>query len=77
MMDSGTFLAKVAEVLDHDGKLTKGQALDSVEVWDSLGILSVVDLLEELGADVDIDALSNIQTTDDLIVLAGSAVNDD
>lgn len=76
-MDSATFLAKVAEVLDHDGVLERGQSLESVEVWDSLGILSVVDLLEELGAEVDIDALSNLETTDELIALAGSAVQDD
>lgn len=73
-MDSATFLAKVAEVLDYDGVLELGQSLDTVETWDSLGILSMVDLLEELGAEVDIDALSNIASTDELIALAGSAV---
>lgn len=73
-MDSATFLAKVAEVLDYDGVLELGQSLDTVETWDSLGILSMVDLLEELGAEVDIDALSNIASTDELIALAGTAV---
>jgi hypothetical protein len=75
-MNVETFLAKVAEVLDHDGELLRGQSLEDIEVWDSLGILSVVDLLEELGADVDIDALSKIATTDDLIALAGEAVSE-
>jgi acyl carrier protein len=74
-MDSITFLAKVAEVLDYEGALEAGQALEDVEVWDSLGILSVVDLLEELGAEVNIDALADVVTTDDLIKLAGSAID--
>lgn len=75
-MNSSEFLAKVAEVLDHDGELSKGQDLADIEVWDSLGILSVLDLLEEMGVELDIDALSDLQTTDELIALAGSKIND-
>lgn len=75
-MDSTAFLAKVAEVLEHDGKITRGQNLEDIEMWDSLGILSIVELLEELGAEVDIETINNLKTTDELIALAGSAVND-
>jgi acyl carrier protein len=75
-MDSSTFLAKVAEVLEYDGEITRGQNLDDIDMWDSLGILSIVELLEELGAEVEIDTLNNIKTTDELIALAGEAVND-
>lgn len=75
-MDSATFLAKVAEVLDYDGDITRGQNLEDIDMWDSLGILSIVELLEELGAEVDIDTINNLKTTDELIALAGGAVND-
>jgi acyl carrier protein len=75
-MNSTEFLAKVADVLEYEGSLATGQSLEDIEVWDSLGILSVVDLLEEIGADVDIEQLSNLVTTDDLIAIAGSAVSD-
>ncbi|MGN6594494.1 hypothetical protein [Sphingopyxis terrae] len=75
-MDSATFLAKVAEVLDFDGDITRGQNLEDIDMWDSLGILSIVELLEELGAEVDIDTINNLKTTDELIALAGGAVND-
>lgn len=75
-MNSADFLAKVAEVLEYEGTLSMGQSLDDVDVWDSLGILSVVDLLEEIGAEVDIDQLSNLTTVDELIAIAGSAVSD-
>jgi acyl carrier protein len=75
-MNSAEFLVKVADVLEYDGILSKGQSLEDIDVWDSLGILSVVDLLEEIGAEVDIEQLSNLVTTDDLIAIAGSAVSD-
>ncbi len=75
-MNSAEFLAKVADVLEYEGSLSRGQSLEDIEVWDSLGILSVVDLLEEIGADVDIEQLSNLVTTDDLIAIAGSAVSE-
>jgi acyl carrier protein len=75
-MNSADFLAKVAEALEYEGTLSMGQSLDDVDVWDSLGILSVVDLLEEIGAEVDIDQLSNLTTVDELIAIAGSAVSD-
>jgi hypothetical protein len=75
-MDSTTFLAKVAEVLDYDGEIVRGQNIEEIDMWDSLGILSVVELLEELGAEVDIDTINNLKTTDELIALAGGAIND-
>jgi acyl carrier protein len=75
-MDSATFLAKVAEVLDYDGEITRDQNLEDIDMWDSLGILSVLELLEELGKDVDIDTINNLTTAEELIALAGGAVND-
>ncbi|WP_257550900.1 hypothetical protein [Sphingopyxis sp. DBS4] len=74
-MDSAAFLAKVAEVLDYDGEIVRGQKLEDIDMWDSLGILSIVELLEELGAEVDIDTINDLKTTDELIALAGEAVS--
>lgn len=74
-MDSTAFLTKVAEVLEYDGGITRGQNLEDIDMWDSLGILSIVELLEELGAEVEIDTLTNLKTTDELIALAGDAVS--
>lgn len=75
-MDSATFLAKVAEVLEYDGEINRGQNLEDIDMWDSLGILSIVELLEDLGAEVDIDTINNLKTTDELIALTGGAVHD-
>jgi hypothetical protein len=68
------FFQKVAEALDSSAELSLGQALDSVEGWDSLGILAILDLLESGGVPVDLDELRAAQTTDDLLRLAGSMV---
>jgi acyl carrier protein len=75
-MNSTEFLAKVAEVLEYDGDITRGQELADIDMWDSLGILSIVELLEELGAEVDIETINNLATTDELIALAGAAIGD-
>lgn len=70
-MKSVDFLVRLAEALDYDGVLSLGQDLESIEGWDSLGILSVIELLEEIGAKVNIDVLYQLKTTDDLIAVAG------
>lgn len=75
-MNSTEFLQRVAEALDHDGELALGQALEEIDTWDSLGMLSIVGLLEELGVEVDTDAVGALKTTDELIAMAGSAVHD-
>jgi len=75
-MDSAAFLIKVAEALDYDGEIVRGQKLEDIDMWDSLGILSIVELLEELGAEVDIDTINGLETVDELIALAGKAVSD-
>jgi acyl carrier protein len=75
-MNNVAFFARVAEALDYEGVIERGQELAALEMWDSLGILSIIDLLEEIGIEVDIDALSKLETTDELIALAGLAVRD-
>ena len=73
-MNVEEFFQKVAEALDSSTALARGQALESVEGWDSLGILAILDLLESGGVTVDLDELRAAQTTDDLLRLAGSLV---
>ncbi|MFZ6864531.1 hypothetical protein ACO0K7_18020 [Undibacterium sp. Ji67W] len=76
-MNRIVFLKRVAETLDYEGTLEKGQPMESIDGWDSLGILSMIELFSDLGADVDIDAFSKLKTVDDLIALAGKLVDDE
>lgn len=72
-MDNTEFFSKVADVLDYDGEITPGQDLVDIDMWDSLGILSIVELLEEMGVEVDIETLNGLTTTDELFSLAQRA----
>ncbi|HEU0100043.1 MAG TPA: hypothetical protein VFQ67_14875 [Allosphingosinicella sp.] len=73
-MTADEFLQQLTDVLEADEPLRPGQRLADVETWDSLGILAAVELYDELGVKVDLASVGDAQTTDDLVVLAGSAV---
>jgi hypothetical protein len=68
------FLSQLTDAIEADEPLRPGQPLAESAVWDSLSVLSVVDLFEQIGVDADLDSIGNATTTDDLIALAGSAV---
>ena len=44
-MKTDEFLKRVAEVLDYEGVILSEQELLTIDEWDSLGILSVMELL--------------------------------
>lgn len=69
------FLGQLTDALEADERLTLGQDLAELEMWDSLGILGVVDLYEQIGVEVDLDRINEAKTTDDLVDLAGPAVS--
>ena len=73
-MNVEEFFKKVAEALDTSETLTCGQGLDTVEGWDSLGVLVIFELMESEGVTVNLDDLHDAKTTDDLLRLAGSLV---
>ncbi len=68
------FLSKVAAALDHPDELCLGQALEEIDGWDSLGILSLLDLMEQEGVVVNLDQLREAKTTDDLVKMASSVI---
>ena len=69
------FLERLTDAIEADAPLRPGQALDEAAVWDSLAVLAVVDLFEEIGADADLDSIGKAVTTDDLVALAGGALS--
>lgn len=73
-MTLDAFLARVAEAIEHDQPLAPGQDLTALPTWDSLAVLNVLDLFEQLGVQADMDRIQAATTTDDLIALAGSAI---
>lgn len=75
-MNRQEFLRRLAEVLDHDGEIAPDQAVQSIIEWDSLGILSVIELLTDLGLKVHPDALRDLGSIAELIDLARPVLND-
>jgi acyl carrier protein len=75
-MNQATFLKRLAEALDFSGELDPAQDLDSVDGWDSLGILSTIDLLSELGVEVSGEILGRAKLVAELIAVAGEAIDD-
>ena len=74
-MTVGEFLKQLTGALERDEPLRRGQDLGETGEWDSLAVLSVVDLFEQIGADADLDSIGEAKTTDDLIGLAGPALS--
>jgi len=51
------FLKQLTHALERDQPLKRGQDLGETGEWDSLAVLSVVDLFEQIGAGADRDPL--------------------
>jgi len=67
-MDTKTFCAKLDEVLDVPaGTVQPGQALDKLEGWDSVAVLSFIAMADaEYGVMVPAKAINECRTVDDL-----------
>jgi|KBSSwiStaDraftv2_1062776.scaffolds.fasta_scaffold2385465_1 acyl carrier protein len=69
-ISSDKFLDRFAETVMADRKgLSPGTELRSIETWDSMALVSVVALLDELGAKPTPGALEKCQTIGDIIAL--------
>ena len=75
-MNQKFFLERIAEVLDYDGILVLGQDLDSIDEWDSLGILSVMGFLHELKLKIDTEKMLELKKISDLVGLASAILDD-
>jgi acyl carrier protein len=74
-MTAEEFLQQLTDVLEADEPLQPGQQLADVETWDSLGVLSAVELYDQLGVKIDLAEVGDAETTDDLVALAGAAIS--
>ncbi len=76
-MNIDIFLAKLADALDEENCLKLGQPLSELEGWDSLGVLSLLDLLEHEGVNASLAEVGNAQTVDDIIKIASEILDGD
>ena len=65
------FIAKLAELMDTDARLTLSRKLADVEDWDSLSMVSFFSFCNTQGRRVTADEIKSAQTVEDLFKLAG------
>jgi len=65
------FLELVAEALDCEDVIVLSDKVLDIEGWDSLGVLSIVSMLDGLGMPVELDKLEEIDTVQDFVTLVG------
>ncbi len=75
-MNVQQFLDKICDVLELEAGSLKGdEALDSLDNWDSLAVISFIALADEaLGVIVDAEKLAHAQTVHDLLDLVSGQV---
>jgi acyl carrier protein len=65
------FLELIAEALDCEETIVVEDNVQDIEGWDSLGILSIVSVLDELGMPVELEKFEEINTVQDFVTLVG------
>lgn len=69
-MSKEKFIEDIKDILGVETLLDTTQKLNDFERWDSLSMLSMLDLYDELGIDVDVIELEECKSVDDLLKLA-------
>lgn len=70
-MTEKKFLEELADVLGvTEDKIEKQMELESFEQWDSLSMLTMLDLYDEMQLDVEVDDVESCKTIADLTALA-------
>ena len=71
MISVEKLLILVAESIEYSDPITPSDLLEDIDGWDSLGILSVIAMLDDLNIKVDLQELQRIRSVDEFIKLCG------
>jgi acyl carrier protein len=74
-MKTEEFLKRVAEALEYDGEITSNQDTLTIDGWDSLGVLSIMELLSDLDVKYDVEKLGQISNISELLETASEILN--
>lgn len=68
-------IAKIEETLQTEQALTSETNLDSIEEWDSLGVISIISLYDQLfSMTIRAEVIESCSTVEDLIQLVSSNI---
>jgi acyl carrier protein len=70
MIDQGILLIKITEALDCEENLKGEEFLVDIEGWDSLGLLSIIQVFSDLGCKPDPEKIKKCARVSDLLKLA-------
>jgi hypothetical protein len=74
-MTEQDFFARVQEMLETDAPVERGTKINELEEFDSLGILNLMTLFDEIGVGVDQDAFTKVETGEDLLMMVGDRID--
>ena len=70
-MNVKELLIVVAEALEYEDELYLDQNIEDIEEWDSLGVLSIVSIMDDLNISVNLEDLEEIKIVEDFVKLTG------
>lgn len=75
-MVNSILLQIIGEALEHEGDLNAETKTSDLDGWDSIGILSLIMMLDENGYNIDGEILMELDTIGDLLDLLEAKKND-
>jgi|TARA_B110000483_G_C18121177_1_gene513669 acyl carrier protein len=70
-MNVKELLTIVAETIEYEDELHLDQNIEDIEEWDSLGVLSIVSMMDDLSITINLEDLEEIKTVEDFVRLTG------
>ena len=75
-MNQIEFLIRLADAIDYDGVIEANQDVGSIVEWDSLGVLSVIELFSDLGVKVNPSTLQKVENISQLLEIAEHVIHE-
>jgi len=75
-MNQNEFLIELANILDYEDLIRPDQDVATIDVWDSLGILSVMQLLSDIGIKIQVEKITEMQNIDELLKIVKPFLKD-
>ena len=75
-MNVKEFLKLTSEILECENEIGIDDDIEDIDEWGSLGILSIISMLDEMGITLALDQFENIETIKDYIDLVGISDNE-
>ena len=70
-MNVKELLIVVAEAIEFEDELCLDQNIEDIEEWDSIGVPSIVSMMDDLNISVNLEDLEEIKTVEDFVKLTG------